>query len=138
MVKTIYTENYRTSSELSWAGNPVIELHHIERHVHGNGIAIKVWGEMKVSGKQTVFARELGLNTLQVLLLNTETGAHNLFHAQKQIYHKGENDNWASIDILGPGSGEAQFLNDGGVWQASAAELPTDGSIWLDFHALGE
>lgn len=113
-------------------GSPIIHIHHIERDVFGNGIAIKVYGEMKIGSKEVVFARELKLNTLQVLVLTPETGrTWTGYMAQKYIYHKGELDNYASIDIfdhdgneIGPGR-----VNPG---------PETDGSIWLDFIALGE
>lgn len=138
MVKVIYTADVRTSTEGGY-GVPVIEIHHIERHVHGNGIAIKVWGEMKIAAKERVFARELGLNTLQVLLLTTETGAHALFHPQKYVYNKGQNDNYASIDILGPSAAPYEYTANARVQaQEVPSTLPDDGSVWLNFMALGE
>lgn len=106
---------------------PIVHIHHIERHVHGNGIAIKVWGEMKIAAKEYVYARELKLNTIQVLLLTAETGRHTLYHPQKWVNNKGELDNYASIDIF----------NDAGT-EITRGVGPADGSVWLDFMALGE
>lgn len=115
----IYT--YRTS--------PLIEIHQIERHVHGNGISLHVYGEMKIAAGEYVFARELKLNTLQTLNLTPEqpfqTGVG--YMANKHIYRKGQYDNWASIDIYDDAS---TFLSPGNG--------PTDGSIWLNFEAMGE
>ena len=56
-------------------GQPVIHIHRIERHVHGNSVCVKVYGEMKIACKEVVFARELKLNSLEVLLLTPEVGA---------------------------------------------------------------
>ena len=106
---------------------PQVQIHHIERYVHGNGIAVKVWGEMKIAAKEIVYAREMKLNTIQVLLLTTLTGTHTLYHPQKWVYNKGEYDNYASIDIF----------DDAGS-EITAGSGPEDGSVWLDFMALGE
>jgi len=106
---------------------PLVHVHHIERHVHGNGIAVKVWGEMKIAAKEYVYAREMLLNTVQVLLLTPETGAHTLYHVQNYVHNKGEYDNYASVDI---------FDNDG--TEITAGNGPSDGSLWLNFMALGE
>jgi len=119
---------------------PLIHIHFIERVVHGNGIAIKVWGEMKIAAKEYVYARELKLNTIQVLQLTPETGAHYPFHVQKYIYHKGEYDNYASVDIFAfDYAYEMRAGDQGRGTQVSApSTLPSDGSIWLNFVALGE
>jgi len=108
---------------------PLIHIHHVERSVHGNGVAIKVYGEMKIAAGEYVYARELKLNTLEVLLLTPELDKNNTigYMAQKYIHNKGEYDNYASIDIYA----------DDGTWQ-SPGTGPTDGSIWLNFIALGE
>lgn len=111
--------------------SPRIEIHHIERSVAGNGIAIHVYGEMLIAAGEFVFARELMGNTLKVLLLTPETprrgrGAHG-YIANKHIFNKGQLDNYASIDIY----------DDAGAWQ-SPGTPPEDGSIWLDFEALME
>lgn len=118
-------------------GHPLIHLHLIERTIHGNHVAVKVWGEMKIAAKEVVFARELYLNTIQVLLLTPEHGTHNMYTASKNIYHKGELGNYASIDIF---SGDAYQMTAGtrvGA-QSAASEAPYDGSLWLNFMALGE
>jgi len=99
---------------------PLIHIHFIERVVHGEGKAIRVYGEMKIAAKEYVYAHELKLNTIQVLLLTPETGAHTGYMAQKWIYHKGEYDNYASIDV---------FDADG--TEITAGTGPSDGSIWL-------
>jgi len=107
---------------------PLIHIHYIERVVHGNGIAIKVYGEMKIAAKEYVYARELKLNTLQVLLLTPETGTHaHGYIAHNYIHHKGEYDNYASIDVF----------DDTGT-EVTAGAGPSDGSIWLNFIAIGE
>jgi hypothetical protein len=107
----------------------LIHIHNVERHVHGNSISIKIFGEMKIAAGQYVYARELKLNTLQVLTLTPELNLNNThgYMAQKFIYHKGELDNYASIDVY----------NDAGTLQ-SPGTGPVDGSIWLDFIAKGE
>jgi hypothetical protein len=116
---------------------PLIHIHYIERTVHGNGIAIKVYGEMKVAAKEYVYAREMKLNTIEVLTLTPMTGDHHLYHVQKYVHNKGEYDNYASIDIFSADGYE--MLASGRSSSISAASsLPEDGSIWLDFMALGE
>lgn len=121
-------------------GHPLVHVHFVERFVHGNGIAIKIYGEMKIAAKEVVFARELKLNTIQVLLLTPKTGAHYPFHAQKYVYHEGEYGNFASIDIF---AWDYAYEMRAGVNENRGAisaptSLPSDGSIWLDFMALGE
>jgi len=108
---------------------PLIHIHHIERHAGPLGVAIKVFGEMKIAAKEYVYARELKLNTIQVLQLTAHTGVHRLYNPQKWIYNKGEYDNYASIDV---------FDDAGNEITAGHAYAPEDGSIWLDFIALGE
>jgi len=107
--------------------NPLIHIHHVERNVFGNGIAIHVYGEMRIAAKEVVYAREMKLNTIQTLQLTAETGTHTLYNPQKWIYHKGEYDNYASIDIFGHDDSEIV-----------AGDGPDEGSVWLDFEALGE
>lgn len=118
-------------------GHPLIHVHFVERFVHGNGIGIKVYGEVRMAAKEVVFARELKLNTIEVLNLTAETGDHHLYNVQKYIYHKGEYDNYASVDIW---SADGYEMTAGTrVGSVSAATtLPEDGSIWLDFMAVGE
>ncbi len=106
-------------------GQPLIHVHHVARDVHGNGIAIRVYGEMKIAAGECVFAKELKLNTIQVLVLTPEVPRNTLgYMAQKYVFNKGEYDNRASIDIY----------DDASVWQG--ADVP--GSLWLNFIALGE
>ena len=118
-------------------GTPLIHVHYVRRDVHGNGLGIKVYGELKIAAKEVVYARELKLNTLQVLLLTIEQGTHYNFNPTKYISQKGQYENYASIDIFGVASYE--MLTSG---QTATDTLPTylpyDGSIWLNFLALGE
>lgn len=113
-------------------GTPEVHIHYVERDVFGNGIGIKVYGEIKIAAGEIVYARELKLNCLQVLVLTPEWGRQPTdiaYIVSKWIYHKSEYDNFASIDIY----------DDAHVWQnAGRAGLPSEGSIWLDFVALGE
>ena len=108
MVQVIFAKDYRTEDDLGWDDEheysraPLIHIHHVERSVHGNGIAIHIYGEMRIAAKEVVYARELKLNTIQTLLLTAETGTHTGYNPQKYIHHKGEYDNYASIDIFGP------------------------------------
>jgi hypothetical protein len=108
---------------------PLIHIHFMERTVHGNGIAIKVYGEMKIAAKEYVYARELKLNTIETLHLEPHTGSHRGYMTQKWIYNKGEYGNYASIDV---------FDHAGNEITAGSQYAPEDGSIWLDFIALGE
>jgi len=137
MVEVIRTWETRTETEAGY-GVPLIHIHLVERHVHGNAIAIKVWGEMKIAAKERVFARELKLNTIQVLLLTVESGDHYPFTPIKWIYNKGEYDNYASIDILGPYQAYQYEANARSSQMNAPSTLPHDGSIWLNFMALGE
>jgi len=108
--------------------NPLIHIHHVERNVFGNGIAIHVYGEMRIAAKEVVYARELKLNTIQTLTLTAETGTHTSYNVQKYIHHKGSYDNYASIDIFNTTS-DAEVTRGLG---------PDEGSVWIDFEALGE
>jgi hypothetical protein len=117
---------------------PLIHIHYIERTVHGNGIAIKVYGEMKIAAKEYVYARELKLNTIEVLLLTPMTGDHHLYTVQKYVYNKGEYDNYASVDIFSAAGYEMLAGAGRAVSVDAASSLPEDGSIWLDFIVLGE
>lgn len=117
---------------------PLIHIHDVERHVFGNGIVVKVWGEMKIAAKEVVYARELKLNTIQVLLLTGESSHHYPFTAMKWIYRKGEYDNYASIDIFGPSTAYQYEANAKSSELTAPSTLPHDGSIWLNFMALGE
>jgi len=111
-------------------GTPEIHIHSVERHVHGNGIKIVVHGEVKIQAGEIIYARELKLNTLEVIKFTPEYHRQPTdiaFIVSKWIYRKGEYDNWASIDVY----------DDAGVWQDSRTG-PSNGSIWLDFDAKGE
>lgn len=126
MVEVVYTSHDDHANY--GGGQPLVHIHHIERVVHGNSIAIKVYGEMKIAAGERVWAKELKLNTIQTLNLTAETPRNTgrSYIPQKHIYHKGEYDNWASIEIY----------DDAGTWQG-AGTGPYDGSHWLNFEALG-
>jgi len=124
-------------------GQPLVHIHTIERHVHGNSVCVHLYGEMKIAAKEVVFARDLGLNTIQVLLLTPEAADHVPYIATKWIYHKGEYDNYASIDIFAPTN--AYELRSGTERTQTAtptidatSHLPYDGSLWLNFECVGE
>jgi len=106
---------------------PLIHIHYIERAVHGGGIAVKVYGEMKIAAKEIVYARELKLNTIQCINLTPLTGVHTGYIPQAWIYNKGELDNYASVDIFDTSGSEV-----------TAGRGPEDGSVTLSFIALGE
>jgi len=118
-----------TTADTGVGAAPLIHIHTVRRNVHGNSIHIVVEGEMKIACPCYVYARELKLKTLQVLVLTPELNLNNGlgYMAQKFIYHKGELDNYASIDVY----------DDASTWQVPATG-PVDGSIWLDFIAKGE
>ncbi len=127
MVQVIHV--VRTADDIGYPGySPLIHIHHVERSVFGNGIAIHIYGEMRIAAKEVVYARELMLNTIQTLTLTPETGTHTPYHAQKYIYHKGEFGNYASVDIFTVVDGVELAVDAG----------PDEGSVWLDFEALGE
>jgi len=106
---------------------PLIHIHYVERTVQGSGIAVKVYGEMKIAAKEVVYARELKLNTIETIYLTPLTGTHTPYIAQAWIYNKGEYDNYASIDVF-----------DHTGTEIVAGSGPEDGSIWLNFIVLGE
>jgi hypothetical protein len=123
-------------------GQPLIHIHTIERHVFGNSVCIHVYGEMKIAAKEVVFARDLKLNTIQVLLLTPEAANHTPYIVEKWIYHKGEYGNYASIDIFGVQGYELRAGADRTQLQTPVidanSDLPYDGSLWLNFEAIGE
>lgn len=129
MVEVIITNGSDHTGSSQGGGNPLIHIYAIERHVHGNGIHGKVWGEMKIAAGERVWAHELKLNSIEVLNLTPELNTPNThgYITQKHIHHKGEYNNYASIDIY----------DDAATYQ-SAGTAPVDGSIWLDFQAKGE
>jgi hypothetical protein len=133
MVQVMYAGPYGGSAgpnESSGIGpTTLVHIHSIERHVAGNGIKLVVYGEMKIAAGQYVYAKDLKLGTVQQLLLTPELNLNNRhgYMAQKYIYHKGELGNYASVDIY----------DDAATFQAPGTG-PVDGSIWLDFEAIGE
>jgi len=112
-------------------GTPTIHVHHVERYIHGNGVCLKSYGEILIASGEFVWAHELKMNTIQVLLLTPEPGRNTGqgYMAQVSIWHKGEYDNYASIDIY---DHNGNWINPG------RTAGPTNGSIWLDYEALGE
>lgn len=118
-------------------GTPLVHIHLVERTIHGNHVAVKIWGDLKIAAKEIIYARELKLKTLQVLLLTPEHGVHQMFVPSKNIYHKGELDNYASIDVFSATANEL-VIDGGAVSTLIASTGPTDGSIWLNFVAIGE
>lgn len=128
MVQVIKARDHRVAGDIGYGNwGPLIHVHHVERNVFGNGIAIHIYGEMRIAAKEVVYAREMKLNTIQTLTLTAETGTHTGYNPQKYIYHKGEYDNYASIDIF----------NMAGT-EITRGTGPDEGSVWLDFEALGE
>jgi len=124
----------RPSGDYWWnsaaTGTPKIHIHRVDKNLFGNGVGVRVVGEMLIASGELVYARELKLHSLQTLQLTPEYSRQptvQVYTPVKWIYHKGELDNWASIDVY-----EA---TDG--WEA-AGNLPSDGSIWLDFVADGD
>jgi len=147
MVEVINSKDTRVYGDIGWSGAeltghctqaPIIHIHDVERHVFGNGIVVKVWGELKIAAKEVVYARDLKMNTIQVLLLTAESTHHYPFIPMKWIYRKGEYGNYASIDIFGPGSAYQYEAGEAAESVSRPSTLPHDGSIWLNFMALGE
>ena len=118
-------------------GCPQVQVHFEHRYCEGNGIAVVVYGEMKITGGERILAKELGLKTLQVLDLTPELDLNNGvgYMVQKYIHHKGEFDNYASIDIFDDAS---NWVVGETNQRENTVSGPVDGSIWLDFIALGE
>ena len=127
MVQVIHRA--REEGDIGYPGmSPLVHVHHVERNVFGNGIAIHIYGEMRIAAKEVVYAKEMKLNTIQTLTLTAETGVHQSFNVQKYIHAKGEYDNYASVDIFDTGDDSEQVAGQG----------PDYGSVWVDFEALGE
>lgn len=111
-------------------GTPQVTIKYIMRPTQPQTEAVLVWGEMKVRSQGIVRARDLDLKTIKVLLLTPVTGKWPLrsdpadtdipVGVSKYIYNQGEPDNWASVYL----------------WDNCTTEHT--GSVWLDFHALGE
>ena len=120
-------------------GQPLIHIHSIKREVFGNEISLWVAGEIKIAAKEVVFAKELKLNTIQWIVLTPESGDHTPWEVKKWIYRKGQYDNYASIDIYDPSTFYEYLAGNQRQSQGSApAQLPYDGSLWLNFIAVGE
>jgi hypothetical protein len=125
-------------------GNPLIHIHSIRREVFGNEISLWVAGEMRIAAKEVVFAKELKLNSIQVLVLTPEAANHVPYIVNKWIYRKGQYDNYASIDIFAPTAGYELRSNNGQRTQVptptidASSQLPYDGSLWLNFVAVGD
>jgi len=105
-----------------------VYIHFIERTVHGNGIGIKVYGEMLTYGDLIIQAHELKLNTLEELQL-TPMGSDQAYMANKYIVDKGLYGNEASIHVYDESWNPIDGTNKG---------PEAEGSIFLDFEALGE
>jgi hypothetical protein len=129
MVEVIITRGSDHTGSSQGGGNPLIHIYSIKRIVHGNGISGFIHGEMKIAAGERVWAHELKCNSIEVLTLTPELNLNNGlgYMAQKYIHHKGEYNNYASIDVY----------DDNSTWQ-SAGTGPVDGSIWLDFEAKCE
>lgn len=119
-------------------GQPLVHIHSIRREVFGNEVSLWVAGEMKIASKEVVFAKELKLNTIQVLVLTAESGDHTAWIPKKWIYHKGQYDNYASIDVMAYDAYQYTAGTRGQSAITAPAALPYDGSIWLNFVAVGE
>ena len=118
------------------ADGPRFEIQVQDRVVKGESVFVRVYGEMKIGAKERVYARDLGLRTIQLLMLQPEHGTHNPYTTGVWIYRKGELDNYASIDIFSM-DGYEMYLN-AQTSVSAARTLPYDGSLWLGFIALGE
>lgn len=135
MVQVIFAKNYRTKDDIGWDADneyskqsPIIHIHSEIRHIHGNEVSVTIKGDMRIASKEVVYARDLKLNTIQTMNLTVETGAHTGYNPQKWTYHKGEYDNYASVDIIDVSDGTEVLAGDG----------PDEGSVWVDFEVLGE
>jgi hypothetical protein len=117
---------------------PRVEIHVSERKVDGEGTPVKVYGQLKIAGKERVYARELELNTIQLLLLQPESGTHNPFPTNVYIHHKGEYDNYASVDIFSMDAYQYEAASRDYWVEEAPATLPYDGSLWFAFIAVGE
>lgn len=127
IIRTLRDNPFPVGGPHVWG--PLIHIHKVDRSVHGNGVDIKIYGEMQIGAGEYVYARELKLNTLEVLMLTPMPPAWNGlgYMAQHRITTKGAYDNYASIDVF----------DHNGVWQCPPVG-PEGGSIWLNFIAEGE
>ncbi len=125
-------------------GNPLIHIHSIRREVFGNEISLWVAGEIRIAAKEVVFAKELKLNSIEVLVLTPEAANHVPYIVNKWIYRKVLYDNYASIDIFAPTAAYELRSNNGQRTQVPTptiganSQLPYDGSLWLNFVAVGD
>ena len=110
------------------ASGVTVYIHYIERTVHGNGTGIKVYGELLTYGDMIVYAHELKLNTLEELQL-TPMGSDQAYPHGKYIVDKGKYGNYASIHVYDESWNPIDETNKG---------PEAEGSIFLDFEALGE
>jgi hypothetical protein len=107
---------------------PLIHIYFQERGVAGSGIASKTYGDVLIASREQLFAREVKLNTLWGLQLTPHLA--NFVHGyepMKWINQPGMYDNYATI----------QVFDDAGAEQ-TAGIGPCNGSVWLDFIAIGE
>ena len=107
MVQTIMTHN-----------GARVDVHFEDRPIHGNGVAVRTYGELKISHGQIVYAYDLKQKSIQVLQLTAET--HNPYFPTKWVSDKGKIPNKATIYI----------------WDATTGD-PYVGSVWLNFEAIG-
>lgn len=108
--------------------SPRIEIHAVDPVTEGYGVTKKVYGQILCAGSELIYAEDLKLRTIHVLLLTPETPAPgNDYYAKDVVWNKGVYNNYASIDIYHP----AGTL-------ITAGNGPSNGSVWLHFLAVGE
>lgn len=127
LIRTLRAPPLPVGAAARWG--PLIRIHKVDREVRGSGISFTVYGDMQIAAGEFVLARELKLNTVQVLVLTAEPPGHMLhgYIPNKHIFNPGQYDNSASIDVF----------DDAATW-LSPGLGPEDGSIWLNFIANGE
>ena len=108
-----------------------VEIQAIERLTSGYSNVVKVYGEMKIGARESVYAHELKLSTIKMILLTPENtwGNGAEWAAKVYIRQKGQFDNWASIDI---------YDSTGAEITPGHAQAQDNGSVWLAFLAVGE
>jgi hypothetical protein len=129
MVEVIITRGSRHTGSSQGGGNPLLHIYSVQRDVQGSGVSGTVYGSMKIAAGEQVWASEMKLNSIEVLVLTPGLNLKNAhgYMAQQYTSTKGAYENYASIDIY----------DDAATWQ-TAGTGPVDGSIWLDFVAHGE
>lgn len=129
MVEVIITRGSDHTGSSQGGGNPLIHIYDIKREVHGSGVCIKVWGNMKIAAGERVWAHELKVNSIESIVLTPEVNRNTGlgYMAQKYVSTPGAYNNYASIDIY----------DDASTW-LNAGNGPVDGSIWLDFACKAE